>query len=42
MATIKCDIEELNNITIDQLRLQIDDEGMKNIFTELGFTNLLN
>lgn len=42
LATIKCDIEELNNITIDQLKLQIDEEGMKNIFTELGFTNLLN
>lgn len=41
LATIKCDIEELDNITADELRLQINEEGMNNIFTELGFTNLL-
>lgn len=41
LATIKCDIEELNNITAEDLKLQINEEGMKNIYTELEFTNLL-
>lgn len=41
LATIKCDIEELDCISADDLRLEINEEGMRNIFTELGFTNLL-
>ena len=41
LATIKCDIEELNNVTIDSLKLEINVEAMRNTFTELGFTNLL-
>lgn len=41
LATIKCDIEELDYITVDDLSLEINEEGMRNIFTELGFTNLL-
>jgi DNA polymerase-1 len=41
LATIKCDIEELGNITIDSLKLEINEEGMKNIFTELGLAGLL-
>jgi 5'-3' exonuclease len=41
LATIKCDIEELNCITADELRLEINEEGMRNTFIELGFTNLL-
>lgn len=41
LATIKCDIQELDYITADDLRLEINEEGMQNIFTELGFINLL-
>jgi 5'-3' exonuclease len=41
LATIKCDIGELNCITADELKLEIDEEGMKSIFTNLEFTNLL-
>lgn len=41
LATIKCDIEELDYIIADELRLEINEEGMINIFTELGFTSLL-
>lgn len=41
LATIKCDIEELDYISADDLRLEINEEAMRNIFTELGFTNLL-
>lgn len=41
LATIKCDIEELDHIITDDLKLQINEEGMTNIFTEQGFTNLL-
>jgi 5'-3' exonuclease len=41
LATIKCDIEELSGVTLDSLELQINEEGMKNIFTELGLMSLL-
>jgi DNA polymerase-1 len=41
LATIKCDISELDNVTLDSLKLDIDKESMKNIFAELGFTSLL-
>ncbi len=41
LATIKCDIEELSNITIDSLKLEINKDGMRNIFTQLGLTSLL-
>lgn len=41
LATIKCDIEELDYITADDLRLEINEDGMRKIFSELGFTNLL-
>ncbi|MDF2675297.1 MAG: 5-3 exonuclease [Clostridiales bacterium] len=41
LATIKCDIEELSNITLDSLKLEINEEGMKNIFTQLGLASLL-
>jgi DNA polymerase-1 len=41
LATIKCDIEELDNITLGSLRLEINEEAMKNIFSELGFGSLL-
>jgi len=41
LATIKCDIEELSTVTLDSLRLQINEEAMKNIFTELGINSLL-
>jgi 5'-3' exonuclease len=41
LATIKCDIEELNNITLDSLNLSINETGMIDIFTKLGFTSLL-
>ncbi|WP_297424039.1 5'-3' exonuclease H3TH domain-containing protein [Clostridium sp.] len=42
LATIKCDIKELYYITEEVLKLKINEEGMRNIFLELGFTNLLN
>lgn len=41
LATIKCDIEELSDVTLDSLRLQINEEAMKNIFTELGINSLI-
>jgi 5'-3' exonuclease len=41
LATIKCDIEELNDVTIDSLKLEININGMKNIFAALGLTSLL-
>jgi 5'-3' exonuclease len=41
LATIKCDITELDDVTLDSLWLQINEEGMKNIFSELGIMSLL-
>jgi DNA polymerase-1 len=41
LATIKCDIEELNNVTLDSLKLEINESGMINIFEALGLMSLL-
>lgn len=41
LATIKCDIEELESVTLESLKLQINEQDMKDIFTELGFISLL-
>jgi 5'-3' exonuclease len=41
LATIKCDIEELKDVTLASLKLTINEDGMRNIFTELGLTSLL-
>lgn len=41
LATIKCDITELNDVTLDSLKLEINEEGMRNIFTKLGFSSLI-
>ena len=41
LATIKCDIEELNDVTLHSLKLDVSVEGMRNIFTSLGLTSLL-
>lgn len=41
LATIKCDIEELNDVTLDSLRLEINEDGMKSVFSELGLMSLL-
>lgn len=40
LATIKCDIKELSNVTLDSLRFKIDEEVMKSIFAKLWFTNI--
>jgi 5'-3' exonuclease len=41
LATIKCDIEELSCVTLDSLKLEINEEAMRNMFEILGFTSLL-
>lgn len=41
LATIKCDIPELQEVTLDSLQLNIDEEAMRNVFTRLEFTSLL-
>jgi DNA polymerase-1 len=41
LATIKCDIEELNDVTLQSLKLELSEEGMRTIFTSLGLTSLL-
>jgi DNA polymerase-1 len=41
LATIKCDIEELDSVTLESLRLQINEQGMNDIFAELGFDSLM-
>jgi DNA polymerase-1 len=41
LATIKCDIKELNSVALDSLKLEINEEAMRNIFQELGFTSLI-
>jgi hypothetical protein len=40
-ATIKCDIEELDCVTLDSLKLEINEESMRTIFEALGLTSLL-
>jgi DNA polymerase-1 len=37
LATIKCDIKELDYVTLESLNLNINEKGMRDIFTELGF-----
>jgi 5'-3' exonuclease len=41
LATIKCDIEELSDVTLASLKLEINEEGMKSVFSELGLMRLL-
>jgi len=41
LATIKCDIPELQEVTLDSLQLNINEEGMRDVFTRLEFTSLL-
>lgn len=41
LATIKCDIPELCEVSIEDLKLQIDETGMIKIFEELGIISLL-
>jgi 5'-3' exonuclease len=41
LATIKCDIEELNDVSLASLKLKVNEEGMKDIFSVLGFTSLI-
>lgn len=40
LATIKCDIKELEPINLDSLKLQINEENLNKIFSELGFESL--
>lgn len=41
LATIKCDIEDLDSVNLESLKLEINEEGMQDIFSELGFGSLL-
>jgi 5'-3' exonuclease len=41
LATIKCDIEELSDVTLASLKLEINEEVMKSVFSELGLMRLL-
>lgn len=41
LATIKTDIEEIRELKIDDLKLNIDKEKMKNIFTKLEMNSLI-
>ena len=41
LATIKCDIPELQEVTLSSLELNINKEAMRNVFTRLEFTSLL-
>jgi DNA polymerase-1 len=41
LATIKCDIEELNDVSLASLKLKVNEEGMKDIFSVLGFASLI-
>jgi DNA polymerase-1 len=41
LASIKCDIQELDSVTLESLELNINEESMKDIFAELGFDSLL-
>lgn len=41
LATIKCDIEELDSVTLDSLKLEINEESMRTIFEALGLMSLL-
>ena len=41
LATIKTDIEEIQNMSLDSLKLNIDKEKMNDIFMNLGMISLL-
>jgi len=41
LATIKTDIEEIQNMSLDNLKLNIDREKMNDIFMNLGMVSLL-
>lgn len=41
LATIKCDIEELDSVTLESLELNINEGAMKDLFAELGFESLI-
>jgi DNA polymerase-1 len=41
LAAIKCDIEELHDVTLESLELNINRDAMENIFAELGFQSLI-
>jgi len=41
LATIKCDIPELQEVTLSSLELNINEEAMREVFTRLEFTSLL-
>jgi 5'-3' exonuclease len=36
LATIKCDIEELSDVTLDSLKLEINEEDMKKFLLSWG------
>ena len=41
LTTIKCDIPELQNISLDSLKLNLNKVGMRAVFEKLGFNSLL-
>lgn len=41
LATIHCDIEELQDVELDSLRLSINQEGRKEMYEKLSFKSLL-
>ena len=41
LATIKTDIEEIQNLDLNSLILNIDNEKMNNIFMKLGMISLV-
>lgn len=41
LATIKCDIPELDDISLESLKTNVNQEVMKSIFTKLEFESLL-
>ena len=41
LATIKCDISELQDVTLSSLELKINEEVMREVFTRLEFTSLI-
>lgn len=42
LATIHCDIEELQEIGLDSLKLSINEDGRKTMYEKLAFNSLLN
>ncbi|MGL5329159.1 MAG: 5'-3' exonuclease, partial [Peptostreptococcaceae bacterium] len=41
LATIKIDIEEIENLELDKLKLNIDNSKMNEVFNELGMNSLM-